>query len=126
MSDSPPSADPTVLHIISAMPHRFDAEAAGPLNVIIQFRLDGEQGGEWYADIANGKCNLIEGRCDDATITLRMAAATYVDMVMGRITGQQAFFTRKLTYKGDISLAIRLHRFFRPPEPAELAAFNAP
>ncbi|EFL89079.1 SCP2 sterol-binding domain-containing protein [Ahrensia sp. R2A130] len=121
MSQTRP-ADPTVRQIIAAMPERFNAEVAGPLKAIIQFRLDGEQGGEWYADIADGKCALIEGRRDDASITLKMAAATYVDMVMGRITGQNAFFTRKLTYKGDISLAIRLHKLFRPPEAAELEA----
>ncbi|MEM1316997.1 MAG: SCP2 sterol-binding domain-containing protein [Pseudomonadota bacterium] len=124
MTDTTETSDPTVRQIIAAMPSRFDAKAAGPLRAIIQFRLDGDQGGEWYADIADGRCSLTEGRRDDASITLRMAAATYIDMVMGRITGQQAFFKRKLTYSGDIALAIRLHRLFRPPQPDELAVLS--
>ncbi|MEL6948379.1 MAG: SCP2 sterol-binding domain-containing protein, partial [Pseudomonadota bacterium] len=60
-----------------------------------------------------------EGEHVAPTLTLKMSDTTYIDMVMGRMTGQHAFFTRKLRYEGPIALAIRLHRFFSPAtEPA--------
>lgn len=110
--------EPTVSQIIEAMPHRFDPDAAGNMDAVIQFKLTGEDGGDYFAVIHDRTCSLNAGVHDDPSITLKMSAKTYIDMVMGRLTGQNAFFTRKLTYKGDISLAIRLHRLFRGLEPA--------
>ncbi len=108
----PAPNDPTVQQIIEAMPQRFNSQAAMDVEATIQFILSGEGGGNYFATINNGTCALTAGRLDNPTLTLKMSAQTYIDMVMGRLTGQNAFFTRKLTYKGPISLAIRLHKFF--------------
>lgn len=104
--------DPTIEQIIKAMPQRFNADAAHNVDATIQFLLSGDNGGAYYATIKNGFCTLDPGHFNDPTLTLKMSTKTYVDMVMGRLTGQQAFFTRKLTYSGPISLVIRLHKFF--------------
>jgi len=115
-------ADPTIQQIINGMPSRFDPQAAGDVDMVLQFRLSGDQGCNFYANIADGKCDLETGQHPSPTLTLSMSAATYVDMVMGRLTGQQAFFTRKLRYEGPIALAIRIHRFFQPPEKQAVAS----
>jgi putative sterol carrier protein len=106
------SNDPTISQIIQAMPQRFNPKSAADVDATIQFILSGEDGGKYFATINNGTCSLNSGELESPTLTLKMSAQTYIDMVMGRLTGQQAFFTRKLTYKGPISLVIRLHKFF--------------
>jgi len=108
----PASNDPTIQQIIQAMPQRFNPQAAANVDATIQFFLSGEGGGNYVATIANGKCSLESGTAEKPTLTLKMSAQTYIDMVMGRLTGQHAFFTRKLTYSGPINLVIRLHKFF--------------
>ena len=108
--------DPTIQQIIDAMPERFDAAAAKGVDAILQFNLTGHEARDFYAIIKDGTCMLETGQHASPTMTMKMSAQTYVDMVMGRITGQQAFFRRKLTYSGPINLAIRIHRFFRPPD----------
>ena len=109
-------SDPTVEQIINGMPSRFVPEAAKGLDVVLQFRLSGDGGGDYFARISGGKCELNAGLHPDPTLTMKMSAQTYIDMVMGRITGQKAFFLRKLRYDGPIDLAIRINRFFRPPD----------
>lgn len=108
--------DPTIDQIIEGMPSRFKPEAARGLSVILQFRLSGDDAADFFAIIEDQSCALERGIHDNPTLTLKMSANTYVDMVMGRLTGQEAFFKRKLRYQGPIALAIRLNQFFAPPE----------
>ncbi len=110
------NSDPTIEQIISGMPSRFRPEAARGLNAILQFKLSGDDGANFFATIKSDTCSLEQGIHANPTLTLKMSAQTYVDMVMGRLTGQEAFFRRKLRYEGPISLAIKLHQFFAPPE----------
>ncbi|MEL6750580.1 MAG: SCP2 sterol-binding domain-containing protein [Pseudomonadota bacterium] len=108
----PNSSDPTVDQIIHAMPSRFNPEAAADVDAVIQFHLSGDDGGDYHATLRDGACAVGTGSHPQPTLTLRMSAQTYVDMVMDRTTGQAAFFARKLRFDGPISLVIRLHRFF--------------
>lgn len=105
-------SDPTIRQIIEAMPSRFNPQAAGSLDAVLQFDISGDQGGRFFATIREGHCRLDEGSHDTPTLRLSMSDQTYVDMVMGRLTGQQAFFKRKLRYDGPINLAIKLHTLF--------------
>jgi len=106
--------EPSVSQIINAMPERFNAEAAGSLDAVLQFCLKGEEGGDWFATIKDGYCTIEAGRHPEPTLSLFMSAKTYVAMAKGETTGQQAFFKRQLRFEGPIALAGRLHRFFRP------------
>lgn len=108
--------DPSIQQIIAGMPSRFNPDAAPDIDVVLQFKLSGTEGDEFFADIKNNVCKLHKGLHENPTLTLKMSAQTYIDMVMGRITGQEAFFKRKLQYQGPIALAIKLNRFFKPPE----------
>ena len=112
-------ADPTIDQIISAMPSRFNAAAARDLDAVLQFRLSGDRARDFHCIISAGSCSIDEGLHPNPTLTMRMSAQTYVDMVMGRISGQQAFFRRKLRYEGPLSLAIRIHTFFTAPRTTE-------
>jgi putative sterol carrier protein len=109
-------ADPSIQQIIAGMPSRFNPKAAPNIDVVLQFKLSGKQGDEFFADIKNNTCELHKGVHENPTLVLKMSDQTYVDMVMGRITGQEAFFKRKLQYQGPIALAVKLNRFFNPPE----------
>ena len=107
-------SSPTIHQIIDAMPSRFNPVAAKGLAAILQFRIDGNPAVDFHAIIDNDQCETQPGVHDNPTLTLKMSSSTYVDMAMGRLSGQEAFFKRKLRYEGPITLAIRLHKLFRP------------
>ena len=107
--------EPTIQQIITGMPSRFDPNAAKGLEAVLQFRLAGDETIDFHAVINNGRCSTSLGIHDDPTLTIKTSVSTYIDMVMGRVTGQEAFFKRRLRYEGPISLAIKLHKLFRSP-----------
>ncbi|MEM9277462.1 MAG: SCP2 sterol-binding domain-containing protein [Pseudomonadota bacterium] len=109
-------SQPTIQQIIDGMPSRFDPVAANGLAAVLQFRLTGGGAVDFYAIIGGERCETHRGLHEKPTLTLRMSTSTYIDMVMGKLTGQEAFFKRKLRYEGPISLAVKLHRLFRSPE----------
>ena len=108
--------DPSIQQIIEGMPSRFNPAAVPGIDAVLQFKLSGEDGDIFFAEIKNDQCELHKGEHENPTLTLKMSAQTYVDMVMGRTTGQEAFFKRKLFYQGPIALAVKLNRFFIPPK----------
>ena len=108
--------EPSIQQIITGMPSRFDPNAAKGMVAVLQFRLMGDEAIDFHAVIDNGHCSTGLGVHKDPTITIRTTVSTYIDMVMGRVTGQEAFFKRRLRYEGPISLAIKLHKLFRSPE----------
>ena len=102
----------TIKEVMEAMPGAFLPDKAGDLNVTIQFRMGGEQSGDWYATIKDGVCKISEGESDDPTMALTADGQDYIDMVTGKLDGMQAFMQGKLKLKGDMNLAMKMTSFF--------------
>lgn len=83
-----------------------NAAAAREVGAVFQFVLSGEGGGTWWVDLRGTP--TIEEREAAADCTLRMSAADYVDMVEGKVEGQNLFFEGKLQIEGDMNLAMKL------------------
>lgn len=99
--------------IFAEMPNRLNPDAAKGMDAVIQFNLTGDNGGEWHAHIKDGKCDVQEGKHDNPTMTLTMAANDYVDMTLGKLNGQMAFMQGKLKIAGDMGLAMKMQNLFR-------------
>jgi putative sterol carrier protein len=95
------------------MPEAFLPEKAAGVNAVIQYELTGEGGGEWVIRIADGTCEVTEGRTESPNMTLTMDAGDYVDMISGKLDPTAAFMGGKIRLAGDFSLATRLTSFFR-------------
>jgi len=98
--------------IFAQLPERLNPTAAQGLDAVIQYDLSGEDGGQYYAIIANGACEVNEGRHDSPTLTVSMAASDFVDMIQGRLDGMSAFMSGKLRISGDMGLAMKLQTLF--------------
>ncbi len=103
---------PTARQLIESMPKYFKPEKAQGVNAVIQYRLTGENGGDWIVRIQDGQCTVEEGVAENPTLTLRMDAEEYVDLILGKLDGMTAFMTGKLQLEGDFTLATRLQSFF--------------
>lgn len=105
----------TARQIMERMPGAFQSAQAEGVNAVVQWLLGGDDGGEWYLTIADGACQVAEGRATEPKVTITMDADDYVDLTTGRLDAIKAFMTGKIRLSGDFALATRLTSFFRSP-----------
>ncbi|HVP77276.1 MAG TPA: SCP2 sterol-binding domain-containing protein [Thermodesulfobacteriota bacterium] len=102
----------SVKEIFDGMPKAFDQSAAAGLSAVIQFNIEGDEGGDWYATIKDQTCTVSNGVHDNPTLSLRISDKNWVALCKGELNAVMAFMTGKLKAKGDIMLAQRLPKLF--------------
>ena len=90
------------------LPVRFKPEKATGVDVTVQVNIAGPNGGDWIVTIKNQKLEVEKGTHPSPTLELKMTEADYLDLINGKLSGEKAFFTGKLRFKGDIGLALKL------------------
>jgi len=90
------------------LPSRFNSDKAEGVDVTVQINVTGPNDGEWIVTIKDRKLEVKEGAHPSPTIAISMAETDYMDMVNGRLSGEKAFMTGKLQFKGNIALALKL------------------
>ncbi|MEM1154927.1 MAG: SCP2 sterol-binding domain-containing protein [Pseudomonadota bacterium] len=101
-----------IRQFMHGMKTRFDSARAAGLTGTIQFIIDGDNGGDFLITIADQVCDVEERRAERPSLLLRMSRETYVDMALGKLKGPEAFFRRRLRYKGDMRLLLKMHQLF--------------
>jgi putative sterol carrier protein len=91
----------------------FLPEVAEGVDAVIQYRLTGEEAGDYIITIKDGKCNVSEGIAEDPTMTLTADANDLGDVLLGKANGMQYFMQGKLKLSGDLNLAMKLTTFFK-------------
>jgi putative sterol carrier protein len=102
----------SVKEIFAKMPEVFNRDAAAGLDVVIQYNIEGDEGGDWYVVIKDQTCTVSEGVHDSPTLSLRMTDKNWIAMCKGELDGVSAFMSGKLKAKGDIMLAQHLPKLF--------------
>jgi putative sterol carrier protein len=90
------------------LPAKFDPKKAAGFDAIVQVSLSGPNGGDWTVTIRDQKLNIEKSVHPSPTITIMMADADYVDMINGKLSGERAFMTGRLKFKGSMSTALKL------------------
>ena len=90
------------------MPEKFDASKAAGIDTVVQMNITGDNGGDWHIIIKDQKMEIKEGVHPSPAITVKMKDADYVDMVNGKLSGERAFMTGKLKFKGDMATAMKI------------------
>ena len=102
----------SVKEIFAKMAEVFDPSAAAGLNAVIQFNIEGDEGGDWYATIKDQTCAVSKGVHDSPTLSLRLSDKNWIALCKGELNAVMAFMTGKLKAKGDLMLAQRLPKLF--------------
>jgi putative sterol carrier protein len=87
---------------------RFKPEKTAGINVIAQLNVTGPEGGNWTVTLKDQKLQVAEGTHPSPTLTLKMNENDFMDMVNGKLSAEKAFFTGRVHFKGDISVALKL------------------
>ena len=103
----------TVSAVFEAMPEAFVPEAAKGVEVVFQYRITGEGGGDWSCEVKNQTCEIRPGVHETPTCTLLMEAADFLAMMSGSLPPMQAYTAGKLKIEGDIMKSQLIERLFR-------------
>ena len=85
-------------------------DKATEIGAVYQFKLTGDGACEYVVDLKTPE--IREGVEDDAQCVVTIDATDFVDMVTGKVQGQQLFMIGKLLIEGDMGVALRLQQVF--------------
>jgi putative sterol carrier protein len=106
-------SDITVEELMNRMPKAFKPEAAEGVDAVIQYHLDGEEGGDWVVSIQDQQCTVEKGTTEEPTMTLMADAEDYKDVILGNLDPMAAFMQQKVRLKGNLNLALGLTKYFK-------------
>jgi 3-hydroxy-3-methylglutaryl CoA synthase/NAD(P)-dependent dehydrogenase (short-subunit alcohol dehydrogenase family)/putative sterol carrier protein len=110
--ETQPEGKGSVAAIFEAMPNTFRADAAAGVDVVFQFNISGEGGGDWQCLIKDSTCKVEAGIHEKPACTLTMAAADFLAMIDGSLPAMQAYTSGKLKIEGDIMKSQLLEKLF--------------
>ena len=103
----------TVRQLIYNHEKAFLPSVAEGVEAVIQYRLTGEEGGDYIITIKDGRCIVTEGLAENPVMTLTADGRDFADVLLGRANGMNYFMTGKLKLAGDLNLAMKLTTFFK-------------
>jgi putative sterol carrier protein len=120
----------TILQALEGMTLSLNPTEAKDLTATIQFRINpsaslrtsGEDHGNYYLSIADGKCEFSVGSVPDPTLTITTPADVWLKVARKELRGAIALMTGKYKASGQLGLLIKMDKLFsRQPTAAELA-----
>jgi multimeric flavodoxin WrbA/putative sterol carrier protein len=108
----PPTSRDTMRDLIAGMATVFNPQAAGDLEAVIQFKVTSNGAGDYYLDIARGKCAAYEGRYPEPTMTINTPTDVWMAISRGELDGAAALMTGKYSVNGNLGLLMRLDKLF--------------
>ena len=99
--------------VFEAMPDTFKADAATGLDVVFQYIITGEGGGDWFCAVKDSLCTIKPAMHDKPTCTLKMDSENFLAMMNGKLTPMQAYSSGKLIIEGDIMKSQLIEKLFK-------------
>ncbi len=113
MSNQTPDLRPrTISQAIEGMALTFNPDEAKDLSATIQFHVTGKEGGEWYLNIADGRCQCERGVAPNPTLTITTPAKVWLAIARGEMKGTIAFMTGKYKVRGKMNLLLKMDSIF--------------
>jgi len=103
----------TVKEMVFNHEKAFQPDVAEGVDAVIQYKLTGEEAGDYIITIKDGKCTVTEGVAENPTMTLNADARDLGDVLLGKANGMQYFMKGRLQLSGDLNLAMKLTSFFK-------------
>ncbi|MBI9082456.1 MAG: SDR family NAD(P)-dependent oxidoreductase [Desulfobacterales bacterium] len=107
------AAGPSVADIFGSLADSFKPEAATGVDVVFQYHISGDGGGDWYTAIQNSTCTVEAGKHDKPSCTLKMDAGDFTAMMTGKLPAMQAYTSGKLLIEGDIMKSQLIEKLFK-------------
>ena len=103
----------TVPEVFKQMPNSFQADKAAGVDVVFQYCIEGEGGGDWQVVVKDGKCEVQDGKHGSPTTTIKMSSADFLDLIGGKLPAMQAYTSGKLKIEGDMMKSQLIEKLFK-------------
>ncbi|MDM8515794.1 SDR family NAD(P)-dependent oxidoreductase [Desulfobacterales bacterium HSG16] len=122
---SPPSPDSGAGHdekisgkldvqaVFDKMLSAFQKDRADGTNVVFQFAVSGDAGGEWICTIKDNTCTIETGISEAPACILKMKDSDFIAMMTGKLPSMQAFTSGKLQIEGDVMKSQLIEKLFK-------------
>jgi predicted lipid carrier protein YhbT len=90
------------------LPSRFKPEKAKDVEVTVQINLLGSNSSDWVITIRGQKLEAVRGITGEAELSFKMLETVFLELVNGKISIENVFFSGKVNFKGDITVALKL------------------
>ena len=111
-SDAVSAGFGSAAEVFDAMPASFVAEAAGGVDVVFQYVISGDGGGDWHSVIKDETCVVEAGTHEKPNCTLKMESGDFLNMMNGTLPAMQAYTSGKLKIEGDIMKSQLIEKLF--------------
>ena len=92
----------TVRGVFDRIPQVFQPDRAAGVNVVFQFCISGDDGGDWHVTVKDKACQVAAGIHPKPTTTLKMSAQDFLSYVHGQLPAMKAYTSGKLKIEGDL------------------------
>jgi phenylpropionate dioxygenase-like ring-hydroxylating dioxygenase large terminal subunit/putative sterol carrier protein len=94
------------------LPASFNAAAAGDLEFVVQYDLQGDLGAKYFVEVRNQTCAPSIGEHPSPNVRVIIDADDWLKLNSGALNRTKAFLTGRLKVKGDMALAMKLGEIF--------------
>lgn len=98
----------SVADFFSGLKERVDPSKVAGINATYQFKISGDNGGDWKIAVKDGHVDVEQGEADSPDITISASDADWLEIVNGTLNPTTAFLTGRVKIQGDPSLALKL------------------
>eukprot|EP00794_Sanderia_malayensis_P007760 gene7760-8604_t len=111
-SSASSSTVPSVFDKINGL---LNKELVQTIGGVFQFKLSGEEAGDWYLDLKNNSGSLGKGDppSGPAGVTMECSSDDFVKMFKGELNPAQAFMSGKMKIGGDMMMAMKLEKLMK-------------
>lgn len=108
----PPANGDTMRDLIAGMAMALNPQEAGDMEATIQFKVTGDEPGDYYLDIAQGHCAAYRGEHPQPTLTIHTPSDVWMAISRGEMDGAAAMMSGKYSVKGNLGLLMRFNKLF--------------
>lgn len=103
----------SVSAVFEAMPASFIKSSAAGVDVVFQYNISGDKGGDWYCVIKDATCTVKAGKHDKPNCTLKISDSDFLLLMDGSLPAMQAYTSGKLKIEGDIMKSQLIEKLFK-------------
>lgn len=95
------------------IPKNLNAEKAKKINACYQFKITGDEAGDYFIDLTKEKDWSGVGVAGNAKCTITVGSKEWKDILLQKLNPQMAFMSGKLKVQGDMGLAMKLQQLLK-------------
>jgi putative sterol carrier protein/putative NADPH-quinone reductase len=108
----PPVGGDTMRDLIAGMAMALNPQEAGDLEATVQFKVTGDEPGDYYLDIAQGRCAAYQGEHPQPTLTIHTPSDVWMAISRGEMDGAAAMMSGQYSVEGNLGLLMRFTKLF--------------